>query len=95
MCAARAQACGNKSDVDMRHKLNTFILKNPPEEKVSKAEKRCAFCIVLRHCAPTLPSALHCRNRHNGSSLHQHAKTGPLSNTQSRTDARRVLTCSN
>ena len=26
----------------MRHKLNTFILKNPPEEKVSKAEKRCA-----------------------------------------------------
>ena len=36
------QACGNKSDVDMRHKLNTFILKNPPEEKMSKAEKRCA-----------------------------------------------------
>lgn len=24
----------------MRHKLNTFILKNPPEDKVSKAEKR-------------------------------------------------------
>ncbi len=30
----------------MRHKLNTFILKNPPEEKVSKAEKRCAFLSV-------------------------------------------------
>lgn len=37
------KACGNKSDVDMRHRLNVYILKNPPEEKVSKAEKRCAF----------------------------------------------------
>ena len=35
------KACGNKSDVDMRHRLNVYILKNPPEEKVSKAEKRC------------------------------------------------------
>ena len=24
----------------MRHKLNTFILKNPPENKLSKEEKR-------------------------------------------------------
>jgi translation initiation factor 5 len=28
------------SDVDMRHKVNTFILKNPPENKLSKEEKR-------------------------------------------------------
>ena len=34
------KACGNKSDVDMRHRLNVYILKNPPEDKVSKAEKR-------------------------------------------------------
>jgi len=30
------------SDVDMRHKLNTFIVKNPPENKLSKEERRCA-----------------------------------------------------
>lgn len=34
------QACGYLSDVDPRHKLNTFILKNPPENKMSKEEKR-------------------------------------------------------
>lgn len=38
----KCKACGAVSDVDMRHRLNTYILKNPPEEKVSKAEKKCA-----------------------------------------------------
>ena len=36
----KCKACGAVSDVDMRHKLNTFIVKNPPEEKLSKAEKK-------------------------------------------------------
>ncbi|KAK9832811.1 hypothetical protein WJX81_003597 [Elliptochloris bilobata] len=36
----KCKACGAVSDVDARHKLNTYILKNPPEEKVSKAEKK-------------------------------------------------------
>ena len=34
------QACGFVSEVDSRLKLNTFILKNPPENKLSKAEKK-------------------------------------------------------
>ena len=38
----KCKACGAVSDVDARHKLNTYILKNPPEDKVSKAEKKCA-----------------------------------------------------
>lgn len=32
--------CSFVSDVDMRHKVNTFILKNPPENKLSKEERR-------------------------------------------------------
>ena len=36
----KCKACGFVSDVDARHKLNTFILKNPPEDKMSKAEKK-------------------------------------------------------
>ena len=30
------KACGHVSDVDPRHKLNTFIIKNPPKNKSSK-----------------------------------------------------------
>ena len=33
------KACGLVSNVDAHHKLNTFILKNPPEDKMSKAEE--------------------------------------------------------
>jgi translation initiation factor 5 len=36
----KCKACGAVSDVDPRHKLNTFILKNPPENKLSKEEKK-------------------------------------------------------
>jgi hypothetical protein len=42
----KCKACGAVSDVDARHKLNTYILKNPPEEKVSKAEKKCAALLA-------------------------------------------------
>lgn len=40
LISLKCKACGAVSDVDMRHKLNTYILKNPPEDKVSKAEKK-------------------------------------------------------
>ncbi|GAX73568.1 hypothetical protein CEUSTIGMA_g1019.t1 [Chlamydomonas eustigma] len=36
----KCKACGFVSDVDPRHKLNSYIIKNPPEEKMSKEEKR-------------------------------------------------------
>ena len=36
----KCKACGSDSSVDMGHRLNTFILKNPPEEKISKEEKK-------------------------------------------------------
>ena len=42
----KCKACGFVSDVDMRHRLNTYILKNPPEEKVSKAEKKCGRSFI-------------------------------------------------
>ena len=36
----KCKACGFESAVDMMHRLNTYILKNPPEEKMSKEEKK-------------------------------------------------------
>ncbi len=42
----KCKACGSVSSVDPRHKLNTFILKNPPEERKLKAVKQC----VPRKC---------------------------------------------
>lgn len=37
----KCKACGFVSDVDAGLKLNTFILKNPPDNKLSKEEKKC------------------------------------------------------
>lgn len=36
----KCKACGFVSEVDPRLRLNTFIVKNPPENKMSKAEKK-------------------------------------------------------
>ncbi|KAL3130990.1 hypothetical protein ABBQ38_000314 [Trebouxia sp. C0009 RCD-2024] len=36
----KCKACGNVSNVDMRHKVTTFMLRNPPEEKMSKTDKK-------------------------------------------------------
>ena len=36
----KCKACGALSDVDMRHKLCTYIIKNPPEIKKDKKEKQ-------------------------------------------------------
>ena len=36
----KCKACGFVSTVDPLLKLNTFIIKNPPEKKLSKAEKK-------------------------------------------------------
>lgn len=36
----KCKACGFVSTVDPIYKLNTFIIKNPPENKLSKAEKK-------------------------------------------------------
>ena len=37
----KCKACGQVSNVDPRYKLNTFIIKNPPENPLSKAERKC------------------------------------------------------
>ena len=40
MIQLRCAACGFVSDVDMRDKLTTFILKNPPEQKKGSKDKK-------------------------------------------------------
>ncbi|GLU01535.1 hypothetical protein SLE2022_188410 [Rubroshorea leprosula] len=40
MIQLKCAACGFVSDVDMREKLTTFILKNPPEQKKGSKEKK-------------------------------------------------------
>ncbi|GLU10709.1 hypothetical protein SLE2022_274950 [Rubroshorea leprosula] len=40
MIQLKCAACGFVSDVDMRDKLTTFILKNPPEQKKGSKEKK-------------------------------------------------------
>lgn len=40
MITMKCAACGFISDVDMRDKLTTFILKNPPEQKKGSKEKK-------------------------------------------------------
>jgi len=36
----KCKACGFVSDVDPRLRLNPFVVKNPPENKISKEEKK-------------------------------------------------------
>lgn len=36
----KCKACGFVSDVDPRLRLNGFVVKNPPENKISKEEKK-------------------------------------------------------
>ncbi|CBI19089.3 unnamed protein product, partial [Vitis vinifera] len=40
MITLKCAACGFVSDVDMRDKLTTFILKNPPEQKKTSKDKK-------------------------------------------------------
>ena len=40
LISLKCKACGAKSDVDPMHKLNTFIVKNPPDNELSKEEKK-------------------------------------------------------
>ncbi|KAJ4963262.1 hypothetical protein NE237_023201 [Protea cynaroides] len=40
MITLKCAACGYLSDVDMRDKLTTFILKNPPEQKKGSKDKK-------------------------------------------------------
>ncbi|XP_068638259.1 eukaryotic translation initiation factor 5-like [Aristolochia californica] len=40
MITLKCAACGYVSDVDMRNKLTTFILKNPPEQKKGGKDKK-------------------------------------------------------
>ncbi|KAJ0464993.1 hypothetical protein HanRHA438_Chr14g0665971 [Helianthus annuus] len=40
MVQLKCAACGFVSDVDMRDKLMSFILKNPPEQKKNSKDKK-------------------------------------------------------
>lgn len=58
----KCKACGGDSMIDMsqeRHaRLNNYIIKHPPEPKISKAEKKCVVCfwwadILCMHHPPS------------------------------------------